>query len=116
MGHACDARWAQGYEERFAGSLLVGIASGRKLAAIAVALIGMSVMGAMGMRRMLGEDESPMRDEGDAMASVSSDVPGCRRRPPAACDRRGLRLRRALPRPERRNGCIVSWRRNGAAV
>ena len=68
-----------GRKARKNGSLdrfLVGIASGRKLAAIAVALIAMSVMGAMGIRRMLGEGESPMLDGSDAMSSVSSDVPG----------------------------------------
>ena len=48
-----------GRKARKNGSLdrfVAGIASGRKLAAIAVALIAMSVMGAMGMRLREGRD------------------------------------------------------------
>jgi hypothetical protein len=55
--------------------VLVAVASGRKLAALVVALIAMSVMAAMAMRRMLGEGESPRLEGGDATSIVSPDLP-----------------------------------------
>ena len=53
---------------------LVGATSGWKLAALAVALIAVSVMGAMAMRRMLGDGESPMLEGGDATSLASAPV------------------------------------------
>jgi hypothetical protein len=55
---------------------LVGATSGWKLAAVAVVLIAMTVMGAMGMRRVLGDRESPVLEGGDATSIASPDVPG----------------------------------------
>jgi|HubBroStandDraft_2_1064218.scaffolds.fasta_scaffold146822_3 hypothetical protein len=55
---------------------LAEVTSGWKLAALAVALIAMSVMGAFAMRRMLGGVESPMPGGRDATCIASPRVSG----------------------------------------
>ena len=61
-----------GWLDRF----VLGARSGWKLAALAVALIAMSVMGALAMRRMLGGRESPMLGAGDATCIASPRASG----------------------------------------
>jgi len=61
-----------GWLDRF----VLGAKSGWKLAALAVALIAMSVMGALGMRRVLGGGGSPMLGAGDATGIASPRVSG----------------------------------------
>ena len=61
-----------GWLDRF----VLGAKSGWKLAALAVALIAMSVMGALGMRRMLGVGESPRVEGGEATCIASPRFSG----------------------------------------
>jgi hypothetical protein len=69
-GHGGRKATKKGSLDRF----LMGAMSGWKLAALAVALIAMAVMGAMGMRRMVGDGESSMLEGGDATVIASAPV------------------------------------------
>ena len=61
-----------GWLDRF----VLGAKSGWKLAALAVAFIALSVMGAMALRRMLGEGGSRMFGAGDATCIAAPRVSG----------------------------------------
>ena len=61
-----------GWLDRF----VLGARSGWKLAALAVALIAMSVMGALAIRRMLGEGGSPRVDVGGATCIAPPRISG----------------------------------------